>query len=59
MERTQGATNAIRERKQPGFQIDIKLYARAKALAALRGVLIGDVIDVALEEYLDRQGDKL
>ena len=47
------------QRKQPGMQVDVKLYARMKALAALRGVRIGDVIDDAMADYLDQQGDKL
>ena len=59
MKRTQGSTNAIRERKQPGMQVDTKLYARCKAEAALRGVRIGDIIDEAMLQYLDRQEDKL
>ena len=59
MKRKRGAANAIRQRKQPGMQVDVKLYARMKALAALRGVRIGDVIDEAMADYLDQQGDKL
>jgi hypothetical protein len=59
MNRNRGAANANRQRKQPGFQVDVKLYSRMKALAALRGVRIGDVIDDAMQQYLDRQEDKL
>ncbi|MCH7688815.1 MAG: hypothetical protein IH899_19390 [Planctomycetes bacterium] len=54
-----GSADANRQRKQPGLQVDVKLYARMKALAALRGVRIGDVVDLAMQEYLDQQGDKL
>lgn len=59
MKRNRGTTDANRQTKQPGFQVDVKLYARAKALAALRGVRIGDVIDAAMADYLNRQEDKL
>ena len=59
MKRNQGTANANRQRKQPGMQVDVKLYARMKAMAALRGVRIGDVIDDAMAEYLDRQGEQL
>ena len=59
MKRNQGTANANRQRKQPGMQVDVKLYARIKAMAALRGVRIGDVVDDALADYLDRQEDKL
>ena len=59
MKRNQGTADAIRQRKQPGMQVDVKLYARIKALAALRGLRIGDVIDDAMADYLDRQEDKL
>ena len=51
--------NADRQRKQPGLQVDVKLYARMKAMAALRGVRIGDVVDDAMRQYLDIQEDKL
>ena len=46
-------------RKQPGMQVDVKLYARMKAMAALRGVRIGDVIDLAMQQYLDSQEEQL
>ena len=59
MKRNQGTANTNRQRKQPGMQVDVKLYARMKAMAALRGVRIGDVIDDAMAEYLDRQGEQL
>ena len=59
MKRNRSTADTDRTRKQPGFQIDIKLYARAKALAALREVRIGDIIDAALEEYLERQKDRI
>ena len=59
MNRNQDTADANRQRKQPGTQMDAKLYARMKALAALRGVRIGDVIDAAMADYLDHQGDKL
>lgn len=59
MKRNRGPIDANRQTKQPGFQVDVKLYARAKALAALRGVRIGDVIDAAMADYLNRQEDKL
>ena len=59
MKRNQGTANANRQRKQPGMQVDVKLYARIKAMAALRGVRIGDVVDDALADYLERQEDKL
>ncbi len=48
-----------RQRKQPGLQVDVKLYARVKALAALRGVRIGDVVDEAMRQYLGTQEDRL
>ena len=54
-----GSADANRQRKQPGLQVDVKLYARMKALAALRGVRIGDVVDLAMQEYLDQQGDRI
>ena len=59
MKRNRGTANENHQRKQPGFQVDVKLYARMKALAALRGVRIGDVIDDAMADYLNRQGDRL
>ena len=59
MNRNQVAVDANRQRKQPGMQVDVKLYARMKAMAALRGVRIGDVIDDAMQQYLDRLEDKL
>ena len=46
-------------RKQPGMQVDVKLYARMKAMAALRGVRIGDVVDLAMRQYLDSQEEQL
>ena len=54
-----GTADAIRQRKQPGLQVDVQLYARMKALAALRRVRIGDVVDEAMRQYLDRQEDRL
>lgn len=59
MKRKQGTADANRQRKQPGMQINTGLYARIKAMAALRGVRIGDVVDDAMADYLDRQEDKL
>ena len=59
MKRKQSTADTNRQRKQPGMQVDVKLYARMKAMAALRGVRIGDVIDDAMAEYLDRQGEQL
>ena len=59
MKANRGTTDTIRQTKQPGMQVDVKLYARMKALAALRGVRIGDVIDDAMADYLNRQGDRL
>ena len=59
MKRNRGAANAIRHRKQPGLLVDVNLYARMKALAALRGVRIGDVVDDAMADYLNRQEDRL
>ena len=59
MKRNQGTADANRQRKQPGMQINTGLYARIKAMAALRGVRIGDVVDDAMADYLDRQEDKL
>ena len=53
MKRNQSIADAIRQRKQPGMQVDVKLYARMKAMAALRGVRIGDVIDDAMADYLN------
>lgn len=54
-----GTTDINCQRKQPGLQVDVQLYARMKALAALRGVRIGDVVDEAMRQYLGRQEDKL
>ena len=59
MKRKQSTADTNRQRKQPGMQVDVKLYARIKAMAALRGVRIGDVVDDALADYLERQEDKL
>ncbi|MCH9027832.1 MAG: hypothetical protein IIA05_12100 [Proteobacteria bacterium] len=59
MKRKQGTADTNRQRKQPGMQINTGLYARIKAMAALRGVRIGDVVDDAMVDYLDRQEDKL
>ena len=58
MKRNQGSADAIRQRKQPGMQINTGLYARMKAMAALRGMRIGDVVDEAMADYLNRQEDK-
>ena len=41
------------------MQVDVKLYARMKAMAALRDVRIGDVIDDAMQDYLDREENKI
>lgn len=54
-----GPANADRQRKQPGMQVDVKLYARMKALAVLRDERVGDVVDDAMRQYLDRQEEKL
>ena len=54
-----GTADTNRQRKQPGLQVDVQLYARMKALAALRGVRIGDVVDEAMRQYLDKQEDRL
>ena len=54
-----GITDTNSQRKQPGLQVDVKLYARMKAMAALRGVRIGDVVDEAMQQYLDRQADRI
>ena len=59
MKRNRGSANANRQRKQPGMQIDTRLYSRMKAVAALRGVRIGDVVDDAMQQYLDRQEEQL
>ena len=59
MKRNRGIANAIRHRKQPGLQVDVELYARMKALAALRGVHIGDVVDEAMLQFLERQEDRI
>ena len=59
MKRNQGTADTNRQRKQPGMQVDVKLYARMKAMAALRGVRIGDVIDDAMAEYLDQQENRI
>ena len=58
MKRNQSTADTNRQRKQPGMQINVDLYARMKACAALRGVRIGDVVDQAMLEYLDRQENK-
>ena len=52
--RNQGTANPNRQTKQPGMQVSVDLYARMKAQAALRGVCIGDVVDDAMRQYLDR-----
>ena len=54
-----GTVDTNGQRKQPGLQVDVHLYARMKALAALRGVRIGDVVDEAMRQYLNRQEDRL
>ena len=59
MKRKQSTADTNRQRKQPGMQINTGLYARIKAMAALRGVRIGDVVDEAMQQYLDRQEDRL
>lgn len=59
MNRNRSTANADRLRKQPGLQVDVKLYARMKAMAALRGVRIGDVVDDAMRQYLDGQEDRI
>ena len=59
MKANRGTTDTIRQTKQPGMQVDVKLYARMKALAALRDVRIGDVIDDAMRQYLDSQEDRI
>ena len=59
MKRNRGTANENHQRKQPGFQVDVKLYARMKAMAALRGVRIGDVFDDAMLQYLTAQEDRL
>ena len=59
MKRNQSTADANRQRKQPGMQVDVKLYARMKAMAALRDVRIGDVIDDAMRQYLDSQEDRI
>ena len=59
MKRNRGPANADRQRKQPGMKIDILLYSQMKALAALRGVNIGAVVDDAMRQYLDGQKDRL
>ena len=59
MKRNQSTADANRQRKQPGMQVDVKLYARMKAMAALRDVRIGDVIDDAMQDYLDREENKI
>ncbi|MCH7537130.1 MAG: hypothetical protein IID57_04690 [Proteobacteria bacterium] len=59
MKANRGTADTIRQTKQPGMQVDVKLYARMKALAALRDVRIGDVIDDAMRQYLDSQEDRI
>lgn len=59
MKRNRGTADANRQRKQPGLQVDVKLYARMKAMAALRGVRIGDVVDDAMRQYLDGQEERI
>ena len=59
MKRNQSTADAIRQRKQPGMQINVELYARMKAMAALRGVRIGDVVDEAMRQYLDQQENRI
>ena len=59
MKRKQSTADTNCQRKQPGMQINTGLYARMKAMAALRGVRIGGVVDEAMQQYLDRQEDRL
>lgn len=59
MKLDRGTANTDRNRKQPGLLVDVKLYARMKALAALRGLRIGDVVDDAMKQYLARQEDRI
>ena len=59
MKANRGTADTIRQTKQPGMQVDVKLYARMKAMAALRGVRIGDVVDDAMRQYLDQQENRI
>ena len=59
MKANRDTADTICQTKQPGMQVDVKLYARMKAMAALRGVRIGDVIDLAMQQYLDSQEEQL
>lgn len=43
-------------RKQVGATIDEELYRLAKGCAAVQGCRVGEVIDDALREYLDKHG---
>ena len=59
MKRNQGTADVNRQRKQPGMQINTGLYARIKAMAALRGVRISDVVDEAMRQYLKQQENRI
>ncbi len=47
-------------RKQPGLLLDHVLYLRFKTAASLRGIPVGEAMDKAMRDYLDRQeGDNI
>ena len=59
MKRNRGTADTNRPRKQPGMLLDHELYCRFKMAASLRGIRVGEAMDKAMTEYLNRQGDEL
>ena len=54
-----GSANPKRnKRKQPGMLLDHALYLRFKTAASLRGIHVGEAMDKAMQDYLNRQEDK-
>ena len=52
MKRTTG--KPVAKRKQVGAQISEPIYLKARAQALTEGRTIGELIDSALEEYLEK-----
>jgi predicted HicB family RNase H-like nuclease len=48
---------AATERKQVGARIPEKLYRQLKARAALSGVLVQEMVEIAISEYLNHHAE--
>lgn len=46
------------ERKQIGAKVDPETYRQIRAQAVLRGRTVGDLIDEAIREWLDKHREK-